>query len=261
MKNISILGLGWLGLPLAKAFLEKGYSVRGTVRDASKISFSHSKLQVFSLDIDVLDKVESLAFFQSEILVVSIPSKSIEGFSKLIDTLKDSLVKKIVFISSTSVYQNSFLEVDETSPLVDSPLVEIERMFIKACEKYNIQLSIVRFAGLYGYTRRPGNFFKDNQMIPFPKEPVNFIHQTDCIGLLLALVEKNLFGNIYNACSEDHPTREAFYRFHRQLESREEPVFLDSDSSFVQGKKVSSKKLIKDTGYTFVYSNLLGKFE
>jgi UDP-N-acetyl-D-mannosaminuronate dehydrogenase len=30
MKQISILGCGWLGLPLAKALLQKGFSVHGS---------------------------------------------------------------------------------------------------------------------------------------------------------------------------------------------------------------------------------------
>ena len=36
-KNIGILGCGWLGLPLAKKLIEKGYSVNGTTTSSNKL--------------------------------------------------------------------------------------------------------------------------------------------------------------------------------------------------------------------------------
>ena len=38
MKQISILGCGWLGLPLAKSLLEKGFSINGSTTSFEKIS-------------------------------------------------------------------------------------------------------------------------------------------------------------------------------------------------------------------------------
>lgn len=38
MKPISILGCGWLGLPLAKSLLEKGFSVKGSTTSIKKIA-------------------------------------------------------------------------------------------------------------------------------------------------------------------------------------------------------------------------------
>ena len=37
MIQISILGCGWLGLPLAKALLEKGFSVKGSTTSVQKL--------------------------------------------------------------------------------------------------------------------------------------------------------------------------------------------------------------------------------
>ena len=37
MRQISILGCGWLGLPLAKSLLEKGFSVKGSTTTSEKI--------------------------------------------------------------------------------------------------------------------------------------------------------------------------------------------------------------------------------
>ena len=38
MTQISILGCGWLGFPLAKRFIEEGYSVNGSTTSESKLS-------------------------------------------------------------------------------------------------------------------------------------------------------------------------------------------------------------------------------
>jgi len=38
MTQISILGCGWLGLPLAKALLSNGFSVKGSITSTSKQS-------------------------------------------------------------------------------------------------------------------------------------------------------------------------------------------------------------------------------
>jgi UDP-N-acetyl-D-mannosaminuronate dehydrogenase len=38
MTQISILGCGWLGLPLAKALLENGFSVNGSTTSVEKLS-------------------------------------------------------------------------------------------------------------------------------------------------------------------------------------------------------------------------------
>ncbi|RZJ28768.1 MAG: short-chain dehydrogenase, partial [Flavobacterium sp.] len=37
MTEISILGCGWLGLPLAKSLIQKGYSVKGSTTSENKV--------------------------------------------------------------------------------------------------------------------------------------------------------------------------------------------------------------------------------
>lgn len=38
MTKISILGCGWLGLPLAKALIENGFSVKGSTTSTDKLT-------------------------------------------------------------------------------------------------------------------------------------------------------------------------------------------------------------------------------
>ncbi|MCG8385714.1 MAG: hypothetical protein MJA30_09250, partial [Cytophagales bacterium] len=43
LKHIAILGLGWLGLPLAKALHQQGYKIQGSVSSLDKFH-EHSNL-------------------------------------------------------------------------------------------------------------------------------------------------------------------------------------------------------------------------
>lgn len=65
-----------------------------------------------------------------------------------------------MFISSTSVYGNlnrEITEEDETFPETESgkALVKVEKLLRNEKE---INITILRFGGLIGYERNPGNF-------------------------------------------------------------------------------------------------------
>ena len=52
MTNISILGCGWLGVPLAKALLEKGFSVNGSTTSTEKIStLENAEISPFLIEL------------------------------------------------------------------------------------------------------------------------------------------------------------------------------------------------------------------
>ena len=52
MKNISILGCGWLGEPLAISLLEAGYSVKGSTTTESKLAtLEASQIEAYLIDI------------------------------------------------------------------------------------------------------------------------------------------------------------------------------------------------------------------
>ena len=105
-QQISILGCGWLGKPLAVSLIKKGFWVKGSTTSEAKIPLLASKkIQPFLLSIDnITTTVES--FLTAEILIVNIPSKNIEGFKSLIPFIEKSSIQKVIFISSTSVYDS-----------------------------------------------------------------------------------------------------------------------------------------------------------
>ena len=92
MKQISILGCGWLGLPLAKSLLEKRFSVKGSTTSFEKISALESNgIQPFQIELsetEIKGEIDSF-LANSEILIIDIPPKlrgvSSENFVKKIE--------------------------------------------------------------------------------------------------------------------------------------------------------------------------------
>lgn len=253
MKEIiSVLGCGWLGKPLAKELIKFGYLVKGSTRSTER----QKELIDIGIEPDIisLENLDSnlTGFLNAEILIIALPSKNIEGFKQLISEIEKSPIRKIIFISSTSVYKAENKIVTENSPLQSSPLVEIEQLFIS---NKNFKTTVVRFAGLFGYNRNPGNFFNNGKIIPNPKGFVNFIHQDDCVQILIRIIKNDFWNEVFNACNDSHPNRKKFYCKVKNDLGKEIPIF-DELNNF-NFKIVSNEKLKLKLNYKFKYNDLM----
>jgi len=253
MKNeISIFGCGWLGEPLACSLIQKGFSIKGSTTSETKMTLLNSKgISSYLIQLEKL-KPAIDAFLTSEILVVNIPSKNVEGFKNLISFIEKSTIQKVIFISSTSVYANSDEIITEKTPVIACDLVEIEKLF--QCNS-NFETTLIRFAGLLGYNRKPGNFFKNGKSIPNPEGVVNMIHQDDCIAIIEQIVIQNCWGEVFNACTDTHPKRRAFYTKSFTDVGLNSPVFNENDSKEI--KLISNHKLKELLSYSFKYPDLM----
>lgn len=256
MKSISILGTGWLGLPLAHYFLALGYHVKGSTRSKERIAMLESAgIDPFLVDVDTL-KDPVLDFLQSSTLIVNIPSKNLAGFSVLVNAIKQSDIQNVLFVSSTSVYENCNKTVTESD--VDSysksPLLDIERLFMSYGK---VKTTILRLGGLIGYSRQPGRFFRSGKRVPSANSPVNLIHRDDCIGIIARIIEREAWGEVYNGCADTHPTKRDFYSLAALSIGEAIPNFLDSDSDAKTYKIVSNEKVKRSLSYAFKYPDLM----
>ncbi|CAM1353367.1 NAD-dependent epimerase/dehydratase family protein [Tenacibaculum insulae] len=252
MVNVSILGCGWLGKPLATYLIEKKYIVKGSTTSDTKLRTLKEKgIQPFLIDIDEDTNKDIQKFLTSDVLIIAITSKNVLGFKGLINELEKSTIKKVIFVSATSVYPSLNKEMTEEDETINSPLVEIENAFK---ENINFETTIIRFAGLFNNDRNPGNWF-ENKKIPHPKGYVNMIHQDDCVEIIYQIIQQDVFGELFNACSNHHPTREAFYTNAKQKLKKTTPIF--DDSLPLKYKIINSDKVQKRLGYTFIYDDLL----
>ena len=251
MKNTSILGCGWLGKPLAISLLETGFTVKGSTTSEEKID----DLTAVGIDSYLVNISEFEAFddfLNTDILIIAITSKDLDGFENLISQIQNSPVQKVIFISSTSVYARVNKVMTEEDAVLETPLLEIENLFR---ENTFFETTIIRFAGLFGGERYPANWFKNGRKIPQPKGFVNMIHREDCIEIIHAIIDQNCWNTTLNACSNHHPTREEFYINARMSKGLEAPHFEENENH--QWKIISSKKLQDVLEYTFIHDNLM----
>lgn len=250
-EKISILGCGWLGSVLATDLHKKGFKVKGSTTTQIKTNdLRASGIDPFVIDIcSIQSNLES--FLDSEVLVIAITSKNIESFRTLIEKIEASPIKKVVFVSSTSVYPNTNAVITEDSNTKDTSLAAIEKLFI---DNSVFKCTIVRFGGLYGYDRKPGNFIKGKKSISNPEGYINFIHRDDCIEILKRIIEKNVWNEVLNACSDDHPKRREFYL--REAKKVGQSSISFDENSRNDFKIIDSQKLKRLLDYQFRYSDL-----
>ena len=91
MKNISILGCGWLGKPLAVSLLEDGFSIKGSTTSEIRIDELEA-LEIETYMVDIAEFEEFDSFLNSDILIIAITSKDIDAFESLIQQLQTSSI-------------------------------------------------------------------------------------------------------------------------------------------------------------------------
>ncbi len=264
VTSASILGCGWLGFPLAKALLRKGFRVKGSTTTPSK----RALLREAGIE-DHLIRVEPpiegddpRTFFSSDTLFLNFPpgGRDPEKVRQYPDKTRIVLehawnagVRQVIFVSSTSVYPSPGREVDETEP--PAPVREGGKAVLEAerilRELYPEKSTILRMSGLVGYDRIPGRFLAGKKEVKNGGAPVNLIHQDDAVQLAVAVLEQEAWGKVYNGCASAHPSRKEFYTKAAEMAGLEPPVFKDEPSTSF--KIVSGAKAREELGVRFRY--------
>lgn len=267
VHSISILGCGWLGLPLAEQLVKKGFNVKGSVTTAEKLAVLAEK-GIVPFQMELTDEKiignQLPDFFQSELLIINIPPgrrKDVIYYHKaqiqqLINVLKNTTIQKVLFISSSAVYPDLNKVVFETEteqPIKESgkALLEVEQLLR---QQPNFTTSIIRFGGLIGPERHPGKFLAGKQNIANGEAPVNLIHRDDCIALIWEIINQDVWGETFNACADNHPSRSIFYTAAAQHLKLELPSFARDQAKF---KIINSDKIKERLKYSFKFPDPL----
>lgn len=261
--SISILGCGWLGLPLGKHFTGQGFSVKGSTRSETKFPLlERAGISPFVFGLNPEPAGTNIDdFLKSDVLVIDIPpgthrNPGSDFHLRQISSLAPLIPNKtrIIYISSTSVYPNlNRLVTEEDTETIDREkghiLLRTEDILSNI---QSIKTTIIRFAGLYGYDRHPGRFMSGRKGLKGCRSPVNMIHRDDCIGIISAVIDKNITGEILNGCSDEHPAKQEYYAKMTSRLGLPPPSF-DKDVDDTPYKIVSNEKLKRMTGYKFLY--------
>ncbi len=261
-KTVSVLGCGWLGMAFGKMMINRGSVVKGSTTSQSRIEeIKGAGIRPYIVRIEPgWAFVPDNRFFETDVLVISIPPARIENITETLPRLMEEIIRqieisgteKVLMISSTSVYEASNKTVQEgqegyPDQLSGRALLTAEELLMNS----DLMATVVRFGGLIGPGRNPGRFFSGRSNIP-GNVPVNLIHQSDCVNILSEIIEKNIWGEIFNACCPEHPLRKDFYKMAAEVSGLPLPHFTDEPENH---KIVNSDKLLDRLQYSFIYSN------
>ena len=266
MKKVAIIGLGWLGMPLALSLVARGYQVLGSkttpdgVEAARMCGIESYPLLLqpqMACDSDAQD-----ALFNVDALILTLPARRsgdgenfyFQAVQQVVDTALAYGVARIIFTSSTSVYGESDGPVTETSPL--APVTGSGRV-LKELESWlhslpGTEVDIVRLAGLVGPERHPGRFMANKTQLTHGRRGVNLVHLDDVIEALNLLLQAPQGGHLYNLCAPGHPTRADFYPQMAKRLGLTPPQFV-SEHQTGSGKLVDGSLICRELGMVYQY--------
>ena len=228
----------------------------------------------------------------------------------------NGLKEKSFFHNSPAIPSSNQIRIcreeDDPSPETDvgRVLLDVENWLMDTFGRERV--TIIRFGGLVGKDRHPGYFFSSNAKQPEKKSnrqrekdigrrkspkkrpanaPVNLIHQTDAVNILIAAAEETFRGVTLNGVSSTRCSRREFYLqaaksrgipekkflalrvFDGQKKEPKSTAELDTDGNDKEGEaenhndlpdhkgglvgKLVSNEKLKSYGFRFEYEDLL----
>lgn len=264
-KSISVLGCGRLGTEAGKEFIRLGYKVHGSTTSPEKMSgLAQLGIEPYLLSVGrEIDAPQLIRqnFFSQPLLLLNIPpdrrnDKVGEDYPRKIRLITEAAraygTEKIIFTSSTGVYGNENREVTEEDELqperaAGKALVDAEN-YLRA--QKDLQITILRLAGLLGGTRKAGRFFAGKTNVKGGSAPVNMVCRQDCISVIRAVIDREVWGETFNVCADEHPSKKDFYVRKAIEEGFVPPVFAE-EAAPAGGKTVSNTKVKRVLGIEF----------
>ena len=253
--RISILGCGWLGLPLAGVLADDGHDVRGSTTTPSKLDAirdAGAEAHLVRLSPEPVGETEG--FFDADLLIVTLPPAGedelyLQRLASVVAAGRKAGTRRYVFTSSTSVYAARGDVVDETDTTPPATqrgkrMRQAEALFLTP----PIDAVILRLGGLIGPEREPGGFLAGKRDVAGADQPVNLVHRDDVIEVVRAVIAQDVQRGIFNVVADDHPSKRAFYTARAEALDLDPPTFSDEPRP---GKAVSNQKVKDVLGYTF----------
>ncbi|AFJ46569.1 SDR family oxidoreductase [Shimwellia blattae] len=264
MKKVAIVGLGWLGMPLALSLMGRGWEVTGSKTtpdgvEAARMCGVDSCLLNLQPQLECdSDDLETL-LAGADALVITLPARrSGEGddfYCQAVQEIVDSAlvhhIPRIIFTSSSAVYGDAEGVVTERSPLTPRTasgqvLCELEHWLH---DLPGTSVDILRLAGLVGPGRHPGRFFA-GKYAANGNHGVNLVHLDDVVAAITLLLQTPRGGHLYNLCAPGHPAREAFYPYMARDLGLAPPTFSHAPAH-TTGKRVDGDRICRELGFQY----------
>ncbi|WP_320819825.1 NAD-dependent epimerase/dehydratase family protein [Thalassolituus sp.] len=268
MARILIVGTGDIGGHLAETLVQQGHDVWGIRRSNKPVA---EGVTVISADVADAETLIDLPT-ELDIVVYSVASPVfskegyhnyyVKGLKNILKAVKDQSPKRVIFVSSSSVYHQMDGEwVHETSETKPGSFAGKEMLAAEeALNAANVPSTSVRFTGIYGpgRTRMIEQARHGGYCDPEPAVWTNRIHRDDCIGVLNLLINKSLAGetldNLYLA-TDDEPA--PLFDVLEWMKDRIGEVDPDNDVGEVsrRANRRCSNKRLRALGYEFKFVN------
>lgn len=267
MANVLIAGCGDIGCLLGKRLSQQGHSVFGLRRNVDALPDCIQPIPAnLTAPITNLPKQIDYVFYMAsagKYKDCAYYDAYVLGLKNLMSALKNTSIKKLFFISSSSVFgQCEGEHVDESSPTDDGVfstkrLLEGETLALES----DLNATVVRFGGIYGAGRTHLiDLVREGKAHCMEGVWSNRIHAEDCAGLLaylLAVSEKDLerVNSLYvGVDNQPTPSCEIYDWLAEQLSApepdRKEPT--EASRLMRSNKRISNAK-VRALGYTFKY--------
>lgn len=243
--DITVIGCGWLGLPLLHAFVRAGHIVQGTARTRDSLYRIKDEggIPLFlRLKGDSPEgETERIASCKHAVICIPPGREDPDAYPAQMASLGRLLAagtaEHVLMISSISVYPEGFSGA--VAPVTPAPDTARGRRMLAAeqalREALGDRLCVLRLGGLAGPGRHPGRFLAGRKGLTGGHEPVNMIHREDALGIILGLINGRS-GSCYHAAAPHHPEKAAFYRKMAEEGGFEPPEF--SETSGGEGRLI-----------------------
>ena len=266
MQKWLIVGCGDIGIQLA-ATIKGDVAVYGLRRNTAELpAFIHG----IAADVSNPETLTGLSDIAFDAVVITLtPGHAsderyrqiyVQGTANVLAALNLSVLKRLLFVSSTSVYgQYNDEWVDETSATAPQRysgkrLLEAEALCQQFAVQHGIAAIVLRFAGIYG----PGRLRLINDVLDGKGSAASYsnrIHRDDCAGMirhLLTLPAERLQSCYIGVDNEPVKLNEV-KNWLAQTLNRPQPPLIQSEQA--RGAKRCRNRRIIDSGYQLIYSN------
>lgn len=268
--KIAIIGFGWLGQPLGESLRAAGHEVVGTVTSPEKAQALSAK----GLTAEVLDLSDEVSqdltgFFDgTDVCILNFPpgrNADAQGRQQDVQAYGKAALKaaglfpsgtRFIFTSSTGVYPDHLANAaedgfDRASLAGTNSMAYAEEALYRAL---GARLTIVRLSGLIGGDRHIGKYFAGRKNIPGGDAPVNLVHQADCVRLIERIIDRAAWGEIFNACASEHPSRRDYYTWYCEQLGMELPEF-PAEEDPAAGKRIDNTRSKEMLDFTYRYDD------
>ncbi len=254
-----ILGCGYLGSRVARAWLDRGHRVAALTRGRND---SIAKASIEPIRGDVLDPASLRSLPEASTVLYAIGFDRTAGKSMrevYVDGLRNALraircTGPFLFVSSTSVYGQTDGEwVNEESPT--EPIEESGKVVLDAertLREFRPDAIVLRFAGIYGPDRilRRQALLNGEPLVGDAEKWLNLIHVDDGVQAVLAAESKGKPGETYLVADGEPVRRREFYSLAAEVVGAPAARFQNAPQPIREAnRRVSNRKARRQLGF------------